>query len=454
MENFEIEISADNLKAFLIINDEVEDLDLELEDIEKALAEENINYGINRTKIKEILNEAEYPQKTLIAEGKAPTKGKDGKLIYHFEEKEKQAGTLRKDGTMDFHSLDLINNVRRGEKIVSKVEAEPGKAGINVKGQEIAPPKVKTPKLPRSKNAVKKDNSLYSAIDGQIVREFQKIVIKDVYIVNGDVDLNTGNINFVGSVKINGNVKEGFKIEADGDIEIAGNAGACELKSSGNILIKKGFIGRNKGTASAEGDFYAKFIENASVEANNIRVYEAIMHSNIKAQNSIKVSEGKGLIVGGKIISRNLIEAKLIGSSLATKTLIEIGMMPEVKKKLKEAKEQQEEVTNNLNKVQKSIEMLESIKEKGIKLPADKEELLAKVKRANLQLTAEKNKIEKNIKELNEEIKNSPEAVVKVKEGIFSGVQILTAHDKKIIQNKIAGCKFKEKNKEIRQISD
>ncbi|CCU80759.1 Protein of unknown function DUF342 [Halanaerobium saccharolyticum subsp. saccharolyticum DSM 6643] len=454
MENLKIEISADKLKAFLIINTEVNDLDLELADIEKVLAEENISYGINKTKIKTILDKDKYPNKTLIAEGKAPTPGKDGKLIYHFEEKKKQAGTLRKDGTMDFHSLDLINNVRKGEKIVTKVEAEAGKPGINIKGQKVAPPKMKNPKLPRSKNAVKKDNSLYSAVDGQIVREFQKIVIKDVYTVNGDVDLSTGNINFVGSVKINGNVKEGFKIEADGDIEIAGNAGACELKSTGNILIKKGFVGRNKGTASAEGDFYARFIENASVEANNVRVYEAIMHSNIKAKDSIKVTEGKGLIVGGKIISRNLIEANLIGSSLATKTLIEIGMMPKVKQRLKEAKEEQEKIIDNLNKVQKSIEMLESMQEKGITLPADKKELLTKVKRASLQLTVEKKKLGKEIKELTDEINNSPAAVVKVKDCIFSGVQILTSHDKKIILNKLLGCKFKEENKEIRQISD
>jgi len=109
---------------------------------------------------------------------------------------------------------------------------------------------------------------------------------------------------------------------------------------------------------------------------------------------------------------------------------------------------------DNLNKVQKSIEMLESMQEKGITLPADKKELLTKVKRASLQLTVEKKKLGKEIKELTDEINNSPAAVVKVKDCIFSGVQILTSHDKKIILNKLLGCKFKEENKEIRQISD
>ena len=107
-----------------------------------------------------------------------------------------------------------------------------------------------------------------------------------------------------------------------------------------------------------------------------------------------------------------------------------------------------------LTQYRKSIEMLESMQEKGITLPADKKELLTKVKRASLQLTVEKKKLGKEIKELTDEINNSPAAVVKVKDCIFSGVQILTSHDKKIILNKLLGCKFKEENKEIRQISD
>lgn len=469
MENLRIEISDDKLKAFLIIEvveDEVsEKIDTEdnrnndeskitREDIEKILSSEGITYGIDWEKVDKIVENNILSEKILIAEGKPPIPGEDGYLIYHFEEKKKQAGTMRDDGTMDFHSLDLINNVRVGEQIVTKIDPEPGLNGITVSGKEISPPPLADPKLPRSKNTVKKDKSLYSAVDGQIVREYQKIVIKDVYTVNGDVDLETGNIDFVGSVKVNGDVKEGFKIKAEGDIEIAGKAGACELISGGNILIKKGFIGRNKGSARAEGDFFAKFVENASVEAENVRVYEAVMHSRIKARDSIEITEGKGLIVGGKITARNQITAKLLGSSLATKTLVEIGMMPELKEKLKETKAQNEKLISDLNKIQKSVELLESIKERGIKLPADKRQLLEKLETAGNQLTAEKRENEETLVKLNEEINVSTKALVQVKKCIFSGVQILTVHDKKTIQNRLTGCKFKEVNKEIRQISD
>lgn len=457
MENLEIIVSDDKLKAFLKIKifEDAEDLDIEKKDIEKALKDAGITYGIKEDKITEVVEKDNYlDEDILIAEGKAALPGKDGELIYHFEEKQKQAGTMRADGTMDFHSLDLINNVRVGEKIVTKIEAEAGTEGTSVYGKKLLPPPVKEFKLPRSKNTVKKGESLYSAVDGQIVREFQKIIIKEVYIVNGDVDLKIGNIDFVGSVKINGDVKAGFTIKAEGDIEIAGKAGACELISGDNILIKKGFIGRNKATAEAKGNFLAKFIENAAVTAENVRAYGAIMHSSIKARNSVEVTEGRGLIVGGKITARNKVTANSIGSGLATKTVIEIGMMPELKEKLKNNKKIHKKTLDDLNKIEKSIDLLENIKERGIKLPADKKQLLNKLEIAGKQLSEEKEEVEETLQELKKQINVSKGAAVEVKEELFSGVQILTAHDKRIIQNKKGKSKFQEIKKQICQVAD
>src|SRR6056297_2419159 len=137
---------------------------------------------------------------------------------------------------MDFHSKNLINNVLRGEKIVTKVEPSEGEAGKDVFGREIEPPTPKEAKLPRAKNTVRKNNSVYAAKDGQIVREGKKISIDPIYQVRGDVDLEEGNIDFVGSVKITGDVREGFKIKASGDIEVGGNVGASDLESGGSVL--------------------------------------------------------------------------------------------------------------------------------------------------------------------------------------------------------------------------
>ncbi|MFW5749587.1 MAG: DUF342 domain-containing protein, partial [Halanaerobium sp.] len=275
-DQIEIEVSSDGLEAKMDFTPGRSGKEFTYEDLKELLEAKNISYGIMEKKAKRVLKLRQPVSGEIIAKGKKASPGEDGYLIYHFEEKENNVGTLREDGTMDFHSKNLINNVRRGEKIVTLVEPTAGEPGIDVFGEEIEPPAPKSVKLPNAKNTVKKNNSVYAAKDGQIVRDGKKIAINPVYQVSGDVDLEEGNIDFVGSVKISGDVREGFVVKSSGDIEVAGNVAAAEIECGGSILIKKGFLGRNKGTITAKGDVNARFVENAEIEANNVRVHEAI----------------------------------------------------------------------------------------------------------------------------------------------------------------------------------
>ena len=450
-DKVEIEVSSDALKVEFDFTPGRDGKELRFNDLKELLAEKNISYGIKEKKIKRVLKRRQPVSKEVIAEGKKATPGEDAYLIYYFEEKEKSVGTMREDGTMDFHSKNLINNVRRGEKIVTLVEATEGESGIDIFGGEIEPPQPKSVKLPRAKNTVRKNNSVYAAKDGQIVRDGKKISIDPVYQVRGDVDLEEGNIDFVGSVKISGDVREGFIVKASGDVEVGGNVAAADIESGGSVLIKKGFLGRNKGKISAKGDVNARFVENAEIKANNVRIREAIMHSHVTAKDSIIVNGGKGLIVGGRLMAQNIIEANMIGSSLATKTYVEIGLEPELRKNFKAAKDELDKVEDNLDKVNKSVDLLRSMKEKGIKLPPNKKEMFSKLKATKDELETRKDELEAEIEELEEQLTVSDEAVIKVNNCIFPGVQLLSSKDKMIIRNRISKCAFTEVNKELRQ---
>ena len=64
---------------------------------------------------------------------------------------------------------------------------------------------------------------MYAAIDGLFtLTGGETINVFPIYEVNGDVDYHTGNIDFVGTVVIRGNVLTGFRIRAAGDIRIVG----------------------------------------------------------------------------------------------------------------------------------------------------------------------------------------------------------------------------------------
>ena len=450
----EISVSTDKLKAFLDIELGEDSSELKAEEIFAELKKNGIEYGIKEDKVKQIAAAGKNVSDKLIAEAKLPEKGEDGKLIYHFEEKKKKRGKMLEDGTVDFYSLDLINNVRRGEKIITKVDPVEGKPGINVFGEEIAPPPVKKSELPRSRNTVVKGDSLYAAADGQVVKKHGKIGIKEVYEINGDVDLNVGNIDFVGSVKVKGDVKEGFSIKADGDVEVRGNVGASDINATGNVLIKKGFLGRNKGSIKAGGDFTARFVENGEVTAENVNVHKAIMHSRITARNNVEVTGGKGVIVGGKVMAQHMVEANIIGSNLATKTEIVIGLEPELREKRHQNNQELEDIEKNLDKIIKSLKILKEYQESGKKLPKKKIELFQKLKQTLEQLNERKEELKKENEEIKEDLQVSDKAVIKVNEELFSGVHLYSSSDKMIISNKIGKAVFTEVNKELRQSSD
>ncbi|RCW47668.1 MULTISPECIES: DUF342 domain-containing protein [unclassified Halanaerobium] len=450
-DKISLKISDDRMKAFMSFDPGNGSSIIHYEDVKILLEEKDICFGLKEDQIKKIIENRIPVNETLIAEGKKPEAGKDSELIYHFEQKEKNVGTLRQDGTMDFHNRNLITNVKKGEKLLTKIPAQKGKPGRNVKGDEVKPQPVKDKKLPRGKNTVKKDLCVYAAIDGQVIKEKDKVHVRPVLNIKGDVDLTTGNIDFLGSVKISGDVREGFIVKAAGDIDIQGNVGAAEIKSSQNVSIKKGFLGRGKGKIEAEGEVRVRFVENGSITAEKIMIHDASMHSELKAKDRIVVKGGKGLIVGGKASAHSLIEANIVGSSLATKTILEVGLDPGIHAKYKEKKDEMESLKKNLDKVMKGIRMLKQLKNKGIKLTKDKIVMFNKFLETEKELKKKEKNLKEEIEDLELQLSNNVKGEIKINELVFPGVHLLSSKDKLIIQNKTAESCFTEVNGELRQ---
>ncbi len=116
------------------------------------------------------------------------------------------------------------------------------------------------------------------------------------------MNYSTGNINFIGTVIVEGRIEDNFTITATGDIIIKGNVGKSTLEAAGNIVIDGGIIGKNEAIIKAGKNVYAKFIESANVTAKqSITCRKMIMHSNIIAGVSVKVIGGgeRGALIGG-----------------------------------------------------------------------------------------------------------------------------------------------------------
>jgi uncharacterized protein (DUF342 family) len=434
-----IQVSNDAMEAYLVIEPPIgEGKWPDKEDALKAISSENIIFGIIDEAIDETISKRQI-KPVLIAKGKAPVNGIDAEINYLFE-----TGVFRKAfaedefGRVDYRQVQNFQNVTVGQKIVEKIPPTPGEPGMNVRGEEVKanPGKDKQVKLGKNVAWTEDNLAIISTINGEPSLANNKVGVHEVHEVKGDVNFKSGNINFLGSVIVRGNVESGFKIEAEGDVTIYGNVDTADIKAGGNIFIKGGISGMDKGKVICGGDFSAKYIEHASVDCEGtITVREAIMHCQVNADQKVVCEGGKGLIVGGLIRSGDEISAKTIGSRLGTVTELEVGVKPKLKLELQELEERLKTNKESLDKAEKAIGLLSKMPH----LPDDRKQMLQNLIKTSYALKAQINESDAKRQELLEEmlIKSKEKGKIRVREIIYPGIRVTMGKTTIMIQDEI-----------------
>ncbi|MGS0764286.1 DUF342 domain-containing protein [Syntrophomonas curvata] len=451
-------IDKDLLKAYVEIVPPTEGGNqCTLETVTKALADKQVVYGVNEDYLKEALEEKNWGYKILVAEGKPAVNGKDAKIIYKFPlPSERRGPKIDEKGSVNYHDLGLIHNVKMGQLLVEKIPGDDGIPGTSVLGMELPPKKGKDIRLPRGSNTVADEDelNLYATIDGHVTVVDHKVTVNPVLTVSGDVDYSTGDIDFVGNISINGSVNSGFKVRSGGDIEIRGFIEAAEVAARGSIMVKGGITGCMKTLVKAEESIYAHFVENSRLDAGrDVIIREAVMQSYIKAGGSIKVSDRKALIVGGTIQAGREVEAKVIGSQLATQTIVEVGVNPHLRDEYQmlnrvknDKKKTMDTINHNLQVFQKSGISPEHLSEK-------KKMELIKMLDSLKSLRQELEQITERIVFLENEFQKTQAAKVRVLEVVYPGVRISIGQSIYIVNDPIKYSEFILDQGEVRLTS-
>ena len=239
-----------------------------------------------------------------------------------------------------------------------------------------------------------------------------------------------------------------MQLNAGGDVTVTSHLNAATIISEGNVTINKGFRGKNKGKIEAKGDVSVKFVENGIIEVRgNLFVGEALMHSRVKAGGKVVV-DGKGLIVGGFIHSGGNIDAKTIGSGLATKTEIKVGVDPVLLEEEEVKLNKQHEVTDNLEKLQKAISMLAEQESKGLLSP-DRLEQLNKLRETRELLIVEERELAESLEEIKNSITSMQHGVIYVRQKLFPGVRVSIANSNYIVKDERGRSKMIYDNGEV-----
>src|SRR5699024_2662711 len=131
-----------------------------------------------------------------------------------------------------------------------------GEVGRTVYNTMIKGSSVKPVYKKQGKNVTfdKETSTFYASKSGQVSVVNDVIHVYDVYEVSEDLSLKIGNIDFVGTVRIHGNMPTCFRMYATGDIKVYGLGEGSELISGGSIYVAGGIAGFKRGVIKAEKD--------------------------------------------------------------------------------------------------------------------------------------------------------------------------------------------------------
>jgi uncharacterized protein (DUF342 family) len=417
------------------------------EQLQTAMAKLKISQGINGKALTLLLEKSQQAKpgaiyQATIAKGKQPVNGKDAifKRLVETPRERLLKPQEKEDGRVDMRNLGKLITVDPGSELMRKIPYSEGSSGIDVTGKIVKHTPGKDFSLEAGVNTelcATDPNLLIASISGIPKALNNGMLVDDVLLVKS-VDVSYGNINYEGCVVIEGDICDGMKVSATGDISVSGFIDSAQVNCGGDLIVGKGILGHKVEFGSqdfsceinCQGAVIANFSQYSKINAGlDVNIQTQLLHCHVISGGGINVQDEagiKGTILGGFLSSNKGVNTVTLGASAGSKTVIDlVGFYPKLmdsKKQLNNTLIQEQEKLQSLIVAQRKIDQLPLSEKKQVldaRLMLTKEE----VKKQLLILKSEQ---EKNLVELQLYFEN---AKVITQKGLYSDVAISIGRD-------------------------
>ncbi|WP_448550405.1 DUF342 domain-containing protein [Thalassotalea fusca] len=440
-----VEIGSDEMSATAEITTARGGKNLTAKEILNAAQQAGVKKGFSKEELVKLAQMAarEEPGSTVkatIAFGIDAKNGRDAriKMLVQSAQDRILRPKERDDGTVDMRDLGDIICVKIGDPLAKKIPLTEGSLGYFVTGTPIDPKPGEDVALKAGEGTEisPKNNDVLISTKVGLPRLIENgMEVDEVYKIK-NVDVSTGHIKFEGSVIIDGDVSEGMKVIASGDITIGGFVESAIIESGGDITIGSGIIGRKQEVEStnvkdivmsanikAKGKIFAKYCQYAEINCSDLRIENQLMHSIIDVENGLWVgSEDKanGKLIAGYISAGTSVSAGTVGATAGSTTIVNFEKrLIAFKEKLNELEQRQKVESDKTSELQAATTKLK-------KLPADKvdQEMMNKVVSTYKHHAAQLGQILNEKEKLEEEIQIYMNSVyLEGTERIYHGVE-------------------------------
>ncbi len=450
-----IEFSEKNLEALLTLSPAQDgNTQVNLDDVILEIRNLKIINGIKKDAIQEALAQFKESKKSItghvIARGVPPRNGLDGKTTILINVEEGLKPGVDDKGQADFKKVDFFIQVKANQKIAQLIPPTRGRPGQDVFGSNIPSSDGHPARLPNGLNtATTPDGFLISQIDGVLVKTDGLFKVDPLLRIPGDVDYNTGSVEFDGSVNVGGDVKSGFNIISQGNVEVHGCVEDSNFKAKGNVLIHQGFTGQGQGFIECGGSFNAGFIHNQKVKASgDVTIFKELFDGDVYSHNIMRVNGNPVSIVGGHAAALVAIEANTIGNEHNMATKVEVGKDYRQQGKADALNAKTEYYRKKLEFLVREKTAMEKDKKFLGKLPPEQETLLARTLGMIQKLNNSTKQMEIDVKGLLENIYYKGQCRISAKK-VYPGTMIIIRDTVLKVTQEMEGKTFFLKGKQI-----
>jgi uncharacterized protein (DUF342 family) len=332
--NLELSISDDKLKLFAKVVPQAKYYEASeavlVEELLKVTQEERIDRDVVRDIIWQ-LHQEKGCEGRRVAKGEAAILGRDGKIVWLVRRFRQGASVDSSKELADFYHLGLFENIEAGREVARVYRPTDGRPGVDVTGAPIPSKagKAVTERFDKSLEFKPDEQradyqTLLAAVSGYAHEESGKVSIRSVLAISGNLDYEMGHIDFIGSVRIGGDVQKGFHIKARGDIEIAGSVlGENQLTSEGSVAIQGFHQGGDGAVLRVRNDYSVGIAQKVTADVGgNITILKEARDCAFRA--SAAVLAPQATIVGGTIWCVKGFEGKALGNSAGVRTIVEL----------------------------------------------------------------------------------------------------------------------------------
>ncbi|QJA06073.1 DUF342 domain-containing protein [Thermosulfurimonas marina] len=378
--------------------------------------------------------------RVIVARGTPPVPGEDARLelLVDLSHGPREVDKHR----VNFREMNLVVSVRAGTPVVKKIPPRPGQPGHNIWGEIISPPPVKDVDLiPGEGFRLDQENQvLIAERSGCVVEKQGRLSIEPTYTLEGDVDWESGNIRFFGEkLTISGGVKRGFRVEAEGEVEIGGGVeDAARIVVQGNLTIR-GLIHGEKAYIECSGDAVLHSVEYATIKVGgNLTVRDYLLQARVKVGRNLTVVEGRGLVAAGEIQVGEEATVKVAGNDSFVPTVFRIGAPPDLYEEIEHLRGELSLLDETTEKLRKAVALGLKLKKEG-KLTPEKLKILAKLQKVYGEKLRAQAEAQERLREKEEALKAYGEYTFKILERAFPGVRVFIGRHEHQVKELLQG---------------